>query len=106
MSLAWPPRKISLMRLPALDFTVAEVGDEASDLDTLGLSKMAWACAVLELRDKPLLHAIASESLAQIDEFEIQDRLNTLWAFADLSVGLVIQDLLSASSRQFAALLR
>lgn len=42
---------------------------------------MAWACAVLEIRNEPLLRMIATAA-ASLDAFGVKDLAATAWAFA------------------------
>eukprot|EP00445_Apocalathium_hangoei_P087530 CAMPEP_0204216294 /NCGR_PEP_ID=MMETSP0361-20130328/78063_1 /ASSEMBLY_ACC=CAM_ASM_000343 /TAXON_ID=268821 /ORGANISM="Scrippsiella Hangoei, Strain SHTV-5" /LENGTH=415 /DNA_ID=CAMNT_0051181139 /DNA_START=13 /DNA_END=1260 /DNA_ORIENTATION=- len=58
-----------------------------SALASRNLSNIAWACAVMLLRDYPLLSAISAESMRRIGaggivQFDSQWLANTSWAFA------------------------
>lgn len=90
MSTAWSFAKISCMDVTLLNALSSQAIPKISEFDSLALSKMSWACAVFELIHPPLLASISSEALARISEFELQERLNILWAFADLSVGFSV----------------
>lgn len=48
------------------------------------LANTAWAYAVLDLHDEPLLHAIASESIAKISDFDTMELANIAWSYARL----------------------
>eukprot|EP00747_Dinoflagellata_sp_TGD_P146708 gnl/TRDRNA2_/TRDRNA2_176725_c1_seq6.p1 gnl/TRDRNA2_/TRDRNA2_176725_c1~~gnl/TRDRNA2_/TRDRNA2_176725_c1_seq6.p1 ORF type:complete len:119 (-),score=23.28 gnl/TRDRNA2_/TRDRNA2_176725_c1_seq6:55-411(-) len=50
--------------------------------ETTSLALTVWAMAKMLYEDEPLLHEIASSSLAQLEQFEVQSLSNTVWSFA------------------------
>lgn len=88
MSPVWSFAKISCLDITLLNALSAAALRTLSEFDPLAISKISWACAVLELSHQTLRKAISSEALARMTEFAVQDRTNMAWAFADFTLGL------------------
>jgi len=65
---------------------LARVAVEAGRFDARGLSNIAWAFAILECFDEPLMTALALSSRPRLHLFSAQGLSTTAWSFSKLSI--------------------